>query len=288
MSGGTAMEGASGPGSPSPIRSPIDAGLVSALIERISEEEIRPRFRNLAEGDIREKARGELVTVVDEAVERRLTEALTALLPGSLVVGEEAIADDPEGLARLDRESDVWIVDPIDGTSNFSRGSETFAVMVALVRTGRLIGGWIYQPATGRMTQAEQGGGAFTDGERLSVAPAGPPSGMLGSLSAGTFGGRELRQTLDRNRARVSAIRTLRCAGLEYVRMASGETHFALFSRIHPWDHAPGILIHGEAGGVTRFLDGAGYDPRRRTAPGLLAAPDPDAWEGLLDTLLAK
>ena len=73
----------------------------------------------------------------------------------------------------------------------------------------------------------------------------------------------------------------LRCAGAEYLRLASGEIHYTLFSRMLPWDHAPGILIYQEAGGVARTLDGRRYDPAEYEGPGLLMAPDETSWQAL-------
>src|SRR6185437_792815 len=100
------------------------------------DEEVMPRFEKLESGDISEKGPGDLVTVADIAAEHRLTPALRGLLPGSLVVGEEAVAADPAVLALLDGDDYVWVVDPIDGTANFAAGIPLFAVMVALIRRG--------------------------------------------------------------------------------------------------------------------------------------------------------
>src|SRR4030095_3156841 len=106
-----------------------DADRVTRLIQEAAAAEIMPRFRQLAAGDVREKAPGDLVTVADEAVEARLAPALEALLPGSVVVGEEAAAADPNLLNRLFDDQPVWIIDPVDGTSNFAEGRPAFAVM---------------------------------------------------------------------------------------------------------------------------------------------------------------
>src|SRR5437879_2711858 len=109
----------------------VDLERVTGLIEETAALEILPRFRKLAAGDIREKEPGDLVTVADEAAEARLTPLLTALLPGSLVLGEEAAAADPKLLNRLLGDHPVWVIDPVDGTGNFAAGRPAFAVMVA-------------------------------------------------------------------------------------------------------------------------------------------------------------
>lgn len=255
---------------------------IARILQEVAAEEVLPRFRMLSDADIRTKVGGEPVTVADEAAEIALSARLIDALPGSRVIGEEAVAGDPsllEGLAS--DEAAVWIVDPIDGTANFARGSPIFAIMVALARHGETVGAWIHDPVGGRTVTAERGAGAWIDGRRLAVAQGAPALEMRGTLHASTFAKPEMARQVQARRDRVGAIKSLRCAGHEYLRMAGGETHFALFTKLMPWDHAPGTLIHREAGGVARTLDGAPYQPRSYRKPGLLMAPDDGAWETL-------
>jgi fructose-1,6-bisphosphatase/inositol monophosphatase family enzyme len=264
-----------------------DPDAVAALITEIAAAEVMPRFCRLARHEIREKKPGDLVTIADEAVEERLTHALRSLLPGSLVLGEEAAAADPAVLDRLLGHEAVWIVDPIDGTGNFAAGRPVFAVMVALVRSGRVLQAWIHDPVAGRTASAAAGAGAWLDGARLHVArPHADPAAMSGTILAGTFGQRELGRRLQERRDRVRAVRSLRCAGHEYLRLIRGEMDFALFSRLMPWDHAPGVLLHAEAGGYSAYLEGGAFDPGRIDASGILLAPDRASWEALYRALL--
>jgi fructose-1,6-bisphosphatase/inositol monophosphatase family enzyme len=85
----------------------------------------------------------------------------------------------------------------------------------------------------------------------------------------------------------VDAVKSLRCAGLEYIRLAEGQIHFCLFTKLMPWDHAPGVLLHEEAGGHAAYLEGGPYDPARIDMSGLLMAPDATSWQALRDMLLA-
>lgn len=264
-----------------------DIDRVTRLIEEAAAAEIMPRFRRLAAGDIREKAPGDLVTVADEAVEARLSPLLTESLPGSLVLGEEAAAADASLLGHLLGEGAVWIVDPVDGTANFAAGRPAFALMVALVVAGRVEAGWIHDPVAGRTAVAEAGEGAWDNGRRLRVAPApAEPGDMAGVLLAGYFGSREIGRTVEARRRRVRALRSVRSAGHEYLRLVAGEMHFALFTKLMPWDHAAGVLLHREAGGHARYLEGGAYEPAALTRTGLLLAPDPDSWHRLHATLL--
>ncbi len=266
-----------------------DIDRVSRLIEETAAIEIVPRFRRLASHELREKGPGDLVTVVDEAAEARLSALLAELAPGSVVLGEEAAAADPKLLNRLFDEAAVWIVDPVDGTSNFAEGRPEFAVMVAYVEAGELRAAWIHQPIGGRMAVAAAGAGAWLNGRRLAVAPATEdPGAMSGALLAGFFGRPELGRLLQSRRDRVRAVRSLRCAGLEYMRLAAGETHFLLFSKLMPWDHAPGVLLHREAGGYSSYLEGGAYHPAGIGRSGLLLAPDKASWHVLHERLLGQ
>jgi fructose-1,6-bisphosphatase/inositol monophosphatase family enzyme len=265
----------------------VDIDAVSRLIVEAAAEEILPRYAKLAAGEVREKGPGDLVTVADEAMEQRLTALLPDLLPGSLVIGEEAAARDGAVLQRLARDEPVWIIDPVDGTSNFAQAKGDFGVMVALVSGGRGIAGWIYDPAGGRMATAEIGAGAWMNGVRLKVADVpGDPAELSGTLLAGFHGDQELGRRVQQRRERVRALKSRRCAAAEYLRLAGGEMHFALFTKLMPWDHAAGVLLHGEAGGYNAYADGGFYRPDRITAPALLLAPNAWSWQTLYDLLI--
>src|SRR5262249_47738188 len=119
---------------------------VERIIRDVAARDIMPRFGQLRPGDIAEKAPGDLVTVADRAAEESLIAALTAILPGSLVAGEEGIAADPNVAAALRGDRPVWVVDPIDGTHNFVADNVRFTVLVALAHRGELLASWTYAP----------------------------------------------------------------------------------------------------------------------------------------------
>ena len=266
---------------------PLDHQAVSDLIAEVAAEEALPRFRALRDHEVREKSTGELVTVADVAVEQALSRRLGDLLPGSLVVGEEAVASEPDLISRLEETAPVWTIDPIDGTANFAAGKPVFAVMVALVRGGETLAAWIHDPVEDRTLTAERGGGAWLGGARLRVARADTPKAMQGTLHASTYARPEIARRVQARRAQVGAIKSLRCAGHEYLRLARGQMHFSLFTRLMPWDHVPGCLIQSEAGGVAQTLDGAAYRATSHGAAGLLLAPGAESWQALHNTLLA-
>ena len=259
----------------------IDPESVARIFEEVAAEEVLPRFRNLADHEVSHKDRGEPVTVADVASEKALSRRLCELLPGARVVGEEGTAKDPRLLELLAGDDPVWVIDPIDGTGNFASGRACFAVMGALVERRRIVAAWIHDPIVGRTAIAEAGGGAWMSGRRLSVAAPSGLAEMRGTLHAGQFASPDMKQHIQERRGRLNTLPSLRCAGAEYLRLASGESHFSLFTKMMPWDHAPGVLIHAEAGGHGRTLDGAEYDPARRDAKGLLLTQDAASWQAL-------
>lgn len=137
-------------------------------------------FRHLAEGDIHLKGPGDYVTEADLVSERALTERLRQIrdIP---VVGEEASAADPSLPDRLGEVEAAWVVDPIDGTAHFVKGSPTYGVLVALVEHGESVAGWILHPETGNLYAAAIGEGATLNGERLP--PREYPRSAVGDLT---------------------------------------------------------------------------------------------------------
>jgi fructose-1,6-bisphosphatase/inositol monophosphatase family enzyme len=253
----------------------LHAGVV-ALMREVAADIMMPRFRDLKAGEIAEKAPNDFVTVVDTLSEARLIEGLTALLPGSHVVGEEGVAADPALVGRV-TEGMAWIVDPLDGTGNFAAGRTPFAIMIALAEEGVTQAGWILDPVTGRLCHAAFGGGAFIDDMRVTAH---------GSGAALPIGALATRYLPDDVRADITARAAGRftladipnCAGEQYPRVMLGINDVALFWRALPWDHAPGALILEEAGGRIARPDGAPYRPGE-SRQGLLAAATPELWD---------
>ncbi len=116
----------------------IDAAKIEAIIRHVAATEVMPRFKNLQQSDIREKNPGDFVTIADEASEREFTRLLQDALPGSLVVGEEAVSKDNTVLERLRDDKPVWVIDPIDGTKNFMAGIPFFGSLMAIEVDGVL------------------------------------------------------------------------------------------------------------------------------------------------------
>ncbi len=260
---------------------------VEALLREVAASVVLPRFGHLRAEDIREKGPGDLVTVADREAEQLITTALLDLLPGSTVVGEEAAAADRSALERVSQPGSVWLVDPIDGTTNFAAGREPFAMMVALVRDGHTVSSCILDPVSGAAATAEVGAGAYLGGSRV-VAPRGArPAAELRGVAAGRYLPATTRRTVDEAAGAVGQLLPGRnCAGWEYPAIIRDEQQFAFFWRLLPWDHAPGILFAEEAGAVAWHLDGTPFEPAAGRT-GILVAQNPDIWQTVRTTLLA-
>ena len=251
---------------------------VAELIREVSATEILPRFGRLGDGEIIEKGPGDLVTIADRAAEQALAERLTRLLPGSRVVGEEAVFEDPGVLDALGGPDPVWIIDPIDGTENYANGNARFTVLVALARDGELEASWIYAPWFDRMAHAVRGGGAFLDGERLRVAPAPDPvTGLMNvdvSTSRPKFWNAQSKASISALSKHGAWLSYSDGAGLEYVMLASGRRTCALMVWENAWDHAAGLLLHAEAGGLTITADGKPFRLAGGNTLPFVVAPD--------------
>ena len=263
----------------------VDIDRVGEILREVAEGEILPLFRNLADHQIayKDDNRSDMVTHADLAAEKHLTERLEALLPGSITVGEEAVHEDPEILKRLEGEAPVWVIDPVDGTNNFSRGSDVFASMVALVQAGRTIGGWILAPVSGELALAEAGSGARlegSDGSRVALrAPDPAPVDTLTSAIHVRYVTPDARAFLRERMSQFARNKEYYCAGQTYLALAKGEVALALFGRTKPWDHAMGTLIVTEAGGRTAFCDGEPYTPRAEGHAALLSTTTAENWD---------
>jgi len=265
-----------------PIIDPAIDTAVVALMRQVGADIILPRYRRLAADEVMEKSPGDVVTVVDRESEAILTEGLAALLPSARVVGEEAVAADPALLDRLD-DGTVWLVDPLDGTRNFSEGHGPFAVMIGLIDAGEAVAAWILDPVTGRLCQALRDGGAFIDGVRIAARTSTAPLPI--AAIATYFLPPDRREDIaTRSAGKLNVVPIPMCAGEQYPRLVLGTNDIALFERTLPWDHVPGALFVEEAGGRVARPDGTPYRAAS-TASGLIGAATPELWDKAAEVL---
>lgn len=250
---------------------------VTEILREAAQTQILPRYRNLRAEDITDKGKGELVTAADHACEAFLATRLPKLLPGSLLIGEESVANDPTLLEALQGDNPVWVVDPLDGTKNFASGEGPFAVMACLMRQGETLAAWIHNPADNSVVSAELGAGSFRADVRLQVsAGEGELNTLRGALLT-KFLPPELKPHAESVAADFQETVATLCAGYDYPALVNNELQFLSYYRTLVWDHAPGALIATEAGATVARYDGAPYKPTDGRS-GLLCASDPDTW----------
>ncbi|SCX65847.1 inositol monophosphatase [Variovorax sp. EL159] len=269
-----------------------DAANLGKILADVARAEIMPRFTGVMANDTREKSSSfDVVTDADEAAEREISRRLLELFPGALVIGEEAAGRDPGLLSRIATAELAFIVDPIDGTKNFSSGVPLFGTMLAVTVRGEIVMGIIHDPVCNDTSFAVRGSGAWRQGEgtiatEIKVAPSVPVDRM--HMVAGTnFIPAPLRATVIRNLPKVAMNFWMRCAAHEYRMAAAGHCHALLYYKLMPWDHAAGWLIHKEAGGYSAHFDGSPYTPDHLSG-GLICAPDQASWNLLRDALFSE
>ena len=265
--------------------------IVADLLSEAAQTEIMPRFRNLTSDSVKMKTGPlDLVTDADEAAERMITAGLHRAFPGCVVIGEEAASANPLILKDLASADLAFVVDPVDGTANFAAGLTLFGVMTAVFRRGEVIGTVIHDPVGRDHALALRGEGAWIetlDGTRRDLHVAAPVPGpeMCGNVSW-RFLPETLKSEVCARLPRLGACWDYRCSAHVYRMTASGHGHFIFYYRLYPWDHAPGWLLHKEAGGYAAGFDGMPYDPANIMG-GLICAPDRAGWEAVRAALLA-
>jgi len=226
------------------------------------------------------KGRHDFVTSIDREAESIITEALLAAVPGCRVMGEELAPDTPtDGL--------VWVVDPLDGTTNFLHRYPQYAVAIAAAIDGQLEAGVVVHVPRGTVWRAGRGMGTTMDGTAVTVSTTRDPGHAL--IGTGfPFKHLEHLTEYQRQFAMVmqgtSGVRRAGSAALDLADVASG--HFDGFWELElaPWDTAAGMLLVREAGGVVTDLEGR--DPGLRHTG--LVAGNPWLHEWLLGVVRSE
>ncbi|MDH4414813.1 MAG: inositol monophosphatase [Rhizobium sp.] len=260
------------------------------LVRIAGENEILPRFRRFDAPDVVEKKSSiDLVTDADLKTEAYLTTELLKRWPDALVVGEEACETNPSLISALAGAELAFVIDPVDGTFNFQAGLPVFGTNLAVVRRGETIAALIHDSVLGDTLVASKGAGAHwlrSGGmeAKIRAAAATELSMMVGTISINDIS-QEERRRIAGNLAQTRMAFAYNCSAYEYWLVATGKVHFIGHHKLMPWDHFAGVLLHEEAGGVTRKFDGSPYRPGE-TRGGILSAPDADSWEMILQRIV--
>lgn len=219
-------------------------------------------FNELEHLQVSMKGPADFVTSADERTERILFEELSKARPGYGFYGEEG------GMREGPDKTHRFIIDPIDGTTNFLHGVPHFAISIALEREGQLVSAVVYNPITDELYVAEKGHGAYLNDKRLRVAARKELAPSL--IATGIpFMARGTNEERERSLAevktvvsRTAGIRRFGSAALDCAFVAAGRFDGFWERDLNPWDIAAGILLVREAGGLVTNLDGT-PDPLR-------------------------
>ena len=268
-----------------PIATDAARRTIGALLREVAHAQIVPRAR--APG-ARLKDDGSWVTDADLAMQRQLQAELAARWPTIALLGEEMREDHQHELLRVETAAPdgagLWVLDPLDGTSNFAAGLPAFGPSLAWLQGGRVRAGWVYDVMRGELFSAVEGGGAWLGDTPLQV-PA-RSRALRQALACVDF--KRLDAALAARlatRPPYASQRAIGSVALEWCWVAAGRFDIYLHGAQGLWDYAAGLLILHEAGGRSRTLDGDAvfvHELQRRSA---LCAGDPallDAWAAWL------
>jgi myo-inositol-1(or 4)-monophosphatase len=257
------------------MNKPDNGSLLDAIVEAARAAGGIIRAAATGTGDItwEEKSAFDFVSRVDRAAEEEIVSILTSAHPGSVVLGEE-LSPGQETASGL-----AFVVDPLDGTTNFLHGYPEYAVSIAASADGELVAAAVLNAATGELFTAIAGGGAYRDGAPIAVSPTtdasraligtGFPFRRLDELA------RYVRQ-FDLVARRTAGIRRAGSAALDLADVACGRFDAFWELSLSPWDVAAGLLLVREAGGVATDLEGS---PARPAFGGYVAGnPVMHAW----------
>lgn len=228
---------------------------VIKAVRDIAQTEVMPRFLHVG---ARRKHDGSQLTEADLASQAALQKILPTIVDCP-VLGEEMSKEAQEVLWKNHAHSGLWVVDPIDGTTNFVHGLPYFAISVALIREGRSVLGVIYNPASNEMFYAVKGGGAYLNGTALPLKEAPTTLGdTIASVEVKYLRSGRLSTRLA-SLAPCGSQRNLGASTLDWCYVAAGRFDLYLHGGQKLWDYVAGAIILEEAGGVMSTLEEDDY-----------------------------
>jgi myo-inositol-1(or 4)-monophosphatase len=233
----------------------VQSALLNVMIKaaRRAARALKRDFGEVENLQVSMKGPANFVTAADRRAEQILLEDLSKARPGYGFLGEEG------GRREGADKTHTWIVDPLDGTTNFLHGIPHFAISIALEREDTIVAGLIYNPANDDMFTAERGKGAFFNDKRIRVAGRARLSDAVIACGLPHLGRGDLDLSLKELGAiqpRVAGLRRFGAAALDLAFVAAGRFDGYWERDLSPWDMAAGVLLVREAGGFVTDLDG--------------------------------
>jgi myo-inositol-1(or 4)-monophosphatase len=237
-------------------------------------------FGEIENLQVSSKGPGDFVSRADIKAEKLIRDELTEARPNYGWLGEESA--EVKGADPTRR----WLVDPLDGTTNFLHGLPHWAVSIALEHKGEVVAGVVYDPTKDEMFVAEKGAGAYLNDRRMRVSGRRDMLEMLFATGIPFGGNSELPRTLRELAAvtpRTAGIRRWGSASLDLAYLAAGRIDGYWQRGLNPWDVAAGLLLVREAGGFAGTIEGEGNP----VEDGSILAANPQVYETLRETLAA-
>lgn len=243
---------------------------VSDIIQEISEKVILPKFQDICKNRVINKTPADLVTAADIDSEMAFFRELPKIIPDSQIVSEE-LSDSHPVLLKSFQDSKIqnlWVIDPLDGTTNFIEGKENFAVAVSLITNGKTKAAWIYLPYKKQMLCGDEKHGLFLNNKKFEIENK-----------------KRKIENIDTNRLLLpyikpsfNLIRASSCS-CSYFNLITQKIDAIIFSKkLLPWDHVAGTFLHKCSGGFNAYIDGTEYSPSKKQHNTLIMAPDRKSW----------
>lgn len=237
----------------------MDLEILCTQVQKLAREVGRFIFderQKFTAADIIHKGKADMVTYVDKTSEARIVAALRELFPGAGFIAEEGTAAD-------NGEKYRWVIDPLDGTTNYIHGISPFAVSIALMEGSEIILGIVYEISLDEMFYAWKGSKAFLNGREIQVSKASVTGNSLIATGFPYYDFSKLdkyMESMNYFMRNSHGLRRLGSAATDMVYVASGRFEAFYEHSLHAWDVAAGIIILKQAGGrVCDFSGGENY-----------------------------
>ena len=232
----------------------LKAQAVAVAAAKDAGKSLMNNFRHDLSIEFKNNSIRNLVTSADRAADAIITKHLLRAFPGHGIASEESLPTDGEY---------VWHIDPLDGTTNYSRGSNQFCIALGLRHGSQLVLGVVYNPVTLELYTAIKGRGAFLNGKRITVSevPKMDNSILFCDMGYENPERKKMLRILNHVALKVKSVRCRGCGALASADVAAGRAECYVRAASTPWDYTASTVIIREAGGKVNDLEGKEWHP---------------------------
>jgi myo-inositol-1(or 4)-monophosphatase len=234
------------------------------ILEKVCSKASKVIIRDFGEIEklqVSKKGPSDFVTKTDQKVEEIIIEELHRSRPGFNIIAEES------GIADMTKSEFTWVIDPIDGTSNFMHGIPHFAISIGLEKNGEIICGMIFDPIKNEMFYAEKGRGAYLNNSRIRVSSRNDLLESIALTGCPILEDSAFDNFIKEHTAMLKKfhkVRNLGSAALDLAYIAAGRAEVFWHKKLNYWDIAAGIIIVKEAGGTITDFKGKTFDLKNK------------------------